>query len=643
LDSKTNITKWKPIIIAGLFLLSWFTASFFNGRFTWGFDCLQYYPLWFRLIWFMVGAVALLSFGLRVPGPLKINDGVTVRKPWNLVLLLAVIGGLFWLLRQAIPLLGDGFLRVREISGGRIISLTEPLTTMVHGLLFKILSENVADAPAATRAYVVISILSGLAMVWLYHRISIRWFENNYWLASALLLGLGFNQIFFGYVESYAPFMLAVLAFAWLGARSLEDEGRALPLVLLFGLIAALHAKGIFLLPALVYLLAAKWPEVRRKLWWAVPLSAALPLAVALAGKWLSPDIHWEASLGEIPEDPLLPLWDGMWGYGVLSPGHWMDILNQYLLIIPGIIFLFSALLIERAGIKPDRATIFLSILAISGLAFMVITDPKLGAARDWDLFAWAGIPAAVLGLHLLKQNQINKKILMAGGFLSIWLFLPWVLLNASPGLSVERYLGLLGQDKKSSAYGYENLAIYYRTTGLYDKAEQVYKKAVESEPRHPRMLYNYGSALAWNGRHAEAVEFFVRALEIDSARSDYWSNLGATFLKINQPEKAAGALEKAVQCNTANGSAWFNLGIAYAILENWPRADESFSKAFINGCGDLWLAAYWGEVQLHLGQYEKAARNLGMAIKSGINDSAVIDGYNRAAAAIKRMEKQHE
>lgn len=640
MNSKTNITKWKPIIIAGLFLLLWFLASFFNGRFTWGLDCLQYYPLWFRLGWILAGIAAILSLGFWTPGYHKINDRFAVRKPWSLVLLLAVMGGLFWLLRQAIPLLGDGFLRVREITGGRVFSLTEPLTTMIHGLLFRILSGNAISPSAATRAYVVISILSGLAMVWLYHRISARWFQNNYWLAMALLLGLGFTQIFFGYVESYAPFMLAVLAFAWLGARSLEDETGALPPVLLFGLIAALHAKGIFLLPALVYLLAAKWSEVRRKLWWAVPLSAALPLAVVLAGKWLSPDIHWEASLGEIPKNPLLPLWDGMWGYGILSPGHWLDVLNEYLLIIPGIIFLFSALLLEPARIKPDRATIFLSLLALSGLAFIVITDPKLGTARDWDLFAWSGIPAAVLGLHLLKQDQVNKKILMVGGFLSLWLFLPWVLLNASPDLSVKRYLRLLEQDEKSSAYGYENLAIHYRTKGLYDKAEQIYKKAVEIEPRHPRMLYNYGSALAWNGRHVEAVELFIKALGIDSTRSDYWTNLGANLLKINQPEKAAGALEKAVQWNRANGNAWFNLGIACAILENWPRADESFSNAFINGYNDIWLAAYWGEVQLRMGQYEKAARNLGLAIKSGLNDSTVIDGYNQAVSAVKKMER---
>ncbi|MBU1357097.1 MAG: tetratricopeptide repeat protein [Candidatus Edwardsbacteria bacterium] len=636
MDNKSYTNKWKPIIIGVLFLLIWFGASFFNGRFTWGFDYLQYYPLWFRLGWVLAGMSALLSLGFWVPGLLIINDRFENRKLWNLVLLVAVMGGLFWLLRQAIPLLGDGFLRVREITGGRIFSLTEPLTTMVHGLLFNILSGNVSDAPAATRAYVVISILSGLAMVWLYHRISTRWFENSYWLATALLLGLGFNQIFFGYVESYAPFMLAVLAFAWLGARSLEDEGGALPLVLLFGLIVALHAKGIFLLPALVYLLAAKWPEVRQRLWWVVPLSAALPLAVVLAGRWLSPDIHWEASLGEIPKNPLLPLWDGMRGYGILSPGHWMDILNQYLLTIPGIIFLFSALLIERARVKLDRTIIFLSLLAISGLAFIVITDPKLGAARDWDLFAWVGIPAAVLGLHLMKQKENNKKILMVGGFLSLWLLLPWVLLNASLDLSIERYLKILGQDEKSSAYGYENLAIYYRQAKLKDKAEWAYKQAVENAPHNPRMLYNYGTILVQNSRPTEGAEYFKRALVLNPNVYFYWNDYGSVMLRLGQYPLAREALERSVRLNDSSPDAWYNLGIACSIQQEWARADTAFLRAAANGFSGDWIYAYWGEVQLNLGQYPSAVKNLKQAIDAGITDSLTIDSYHKARAGME-------
>lgn len=640
MDSTSNINKWKPVVIGVSFLLTWFLASFFNGRFTWGFDYMQYYPLWFRLSWILVGASVFLSLGLWAQRFPKIEGRSAFRKPWGWLLLLAVMGGLFFLLRQAIPLLGDGFLRVQEISGGRIFSLTEPLTTMIHGLLFKILSGNLADSSAATRAYVGISILSGLAMIWLYHRISARWFENSYWLVTALLLGLGFNQIFFGYVESYAPFMLAILAFAWLGARSLEDEGRALFLVLLFGLIGALHAKGIFLLPALVYLLAAQWPEVRRKLWWHVPLSAILPLAVVLAGKWLSPDIHWESSLGEIPKNPLLPLWDGMWGYGILSPGHWLDVLNEYLLIIPGIIFLFSALPIEQTRIKPDRATIFLSILAICGLAFILVTDPKLGAARDWDLFAWVGIPAAVLGLHFLRQHSRPHQLLLIGGILSLWLTIPWIYLNSRADISLDRYCRILEQDCRSASYGYEALAIYYRQENMNDRAEWAYRQAAEKAPDNPRMLYNYASILARNGKPSPAAEFYGRALVLDPSPSEGWNNYGGALLDLGQYSKARVALERAVSADVSNFDAWYNLGIVCSILQDWQKADTAFSRAARSKRVDIGLAVCWGEVQLQLGQYRKAAANFELAIRSGIRDSAVIDGYNRAAAAVERMGK---
>ncbi len=640
MDNKTNIAKGNPIIIGFLFLLVWFAASFFNGRFTWGFDSLQYHPLWFRLAWFMAGAAALLSFGLWIPGILKINDRFAVRKPWGLVLLIAVMGGLFLMLRQAIPLLGDGFLRVREITGGRIFSLTEPLTTMIHGAVYKTVSGSSVDLPAARWIYASVSIASGLTVVWLYHKIVTCWAGQNHRPAMALMLGLGLNQIFFGYVESYAPFMLAVLAFSWLAVLSFDEKKYIIPAVLLFSVAASLHAKGVFLLPALSYLLIINRPDIKGK-YPALIFSLITVPALALIIAWVfSPPSHWAISLKEIPQNPLLPLWRGMWGYGILSPGHWLDVLNQYLLTIPGIIFIFLALLAGRIRGRPDRAVIFLSILAVSGLAFILVTDPKLGAARDWDLFAWAGIPAAMLGLLLLKQNQINKKILMIGGFLSLWLFLPWVLLNASPTLSVNRYLELLNRDRRSAAYGYESLAIHYRSIKQDDKVEWVYKKAVESEPNSPRMLYNYGSILARNGKTAQAAEFYGRALEMDPSMAEGWNNYGSELLKLGQYQKAREAAERSVFIDESNSDAWYNLGIICSILQDWAKADTAFSRASEGRRNNVWLAAYWGEVQLHLGQYRNAAANLETAIRFGVKDSITIDGYNRAAAAVERMGK---
>jgi Tfp pilus assembly protein PilF len=627
LNGKRDISRVRPALLAGAFLLLWFAGSLAGGRYSWGFDHLRYYPLWLRLAWLGGGLAGLAALALfRFPaGRLAVPPARGW--PWALALL---AGLCFFLLRQAVPLLGDGFLRIREISGGRIFSLTEPLTTMLHGLAYRLTAGEPGSILGAARTYSAISLASGLVAFWLYHRLAARWFPKDYLPALALLAGLGCNLLFFGYVESYGPLMAAVAALAWLGTRALEDDAGGPGAVLCLGLVIALHAKGVFLLPALLYLLAARWSGIKKKLWWSLPLAAALPLAVVLAGKMLSPEIHWEASLGEIPRRPALPLWDGLWGYGLLSPGHWLDLANQYLLMAPaGLLLLLGFAPPRRA--EADRAGIFLGLMAAAGLAFVAVTDPKLGTARDWDLFAWAGLPAALWAIHRVRRLPEPAPLLLAGGFLSLWLMLPWVHLNSDPGRSIERYVRLLEDDPRSAAYGYESLAIHYRQSGNRDRAEWAYGRAVQHAGSNPRMLYNYGTILVQNGRPAEAADYFARALRLSPEVFFYWNDYGSVMLRLGDHAAAQQALERAVSLNPDSPDAWYNLGIAYSAQGRWAAADSAFARAAANNFDDQWVHVYRGEALMKLGRFHEAARSFRQAIDAGIRDSLVLEAHRRA------------
>lgn len=559
-------------------------------------------------------------------------------KPWQRAIIIVASGVLFCCLRQSVPLLGDGFLRVREISMGRLFSMTEPLTTVIHGALYRISSGLHSNSLAAQRSYVIISIISGLAMVFIYQLILSEWLGKSFWSGMALLFGLGFNLIFFGYVESYALFMLFVLWFVWMGTVSLKNDKYLIQVLFVYSMLVSLHAKGIFLLPALIFLLAVSWSSVRGKFPLVLLSLLAIPALTAIGGWLFIPRQNWTLSLKEIPHQAFLSFWDGLWGYGLFSPGHWLDIINQYFLIMAAGLFMLLMFTAGKRKKTPGKEEIFLTIASAGGLAFVWLADPKLGAARDWDLFAWIGIPPMVLILYLLKKNTDAARHLPVAGFLSVWLFLPWMLINAGQSLTVSRFLEILGSDKRSASYGYENLAIYYRNQGLDEKVEWIYEKGAKSDPANPRMLYNYGSALAFNGKTARAAEVFYRALEIDPTMADCWNNYGGALLKMGHYVQARQAAEKAVALDSTNRSAWYNLGIACSILRDWPRADAAFAEASSEGMGDGWLAVYWGDVQLHLGQYEKAARNFRLAIDAGIRDSVVIDGYRRAVSSLGRM-----
>ena len=639
------LSKQKNIIllmVSGSFLLLWFTAPLFSGRFTWGFDLLKYYSPGFRSAWLVTGLIALSYVWLK-------GFPSTWQKHWSkaFTLLITIVfsAALYLIFKTKIPLLGDGFLRANEISEGRIFSLTEPLTTISHGLLYRLLTGKAIEPARAVLAYRIISTAAGILATVLFWNFSRKTYGEKGPAVFLLLSSLGLNQIFYGYVESYALFLISVFAFFWSGYEIISDQPdlvKCFVPTLLCSLSISLHSSGLFLVPPLFYL------------WWKTNRSAvrvvgqmgvllSLPAAVLIAEYAFSEKNILQYLINELPHNPQLPLWKGFWGYGIISPGHWLDIGNQLLLAVPAAAFLFLALTgkISRGG--KDGKKVFLMVATLSGLAFILITDPKLGAARDWDLFAWTGIPLVLLAFHQAVKNETQTRLLEMAAVLSVWLFLPWLGVNASEQRSVARYLDLLRQDKKSSAYGYENIAIYYRRKKMPEKVEWVYSKAVENEPNHPRMLYNYGLAMTGNGDIVRGAEFFAKALLQDSTMAQAWKNLGASFIQLDRPGAAVTALQKSVALDPSASDAWYNLGIALSFSGRWEESDIAFSRAQDNGIskyGRLYFYYYWGEVKLNLKQYSKAAEYLKTAIDAGIQDSVLFDEYQKASSAMNGKTK---
>ncbi|MDP2807309.1 MAG: hypothetical protein Q8O74_04125, partial [bacterium] len=297
-------------------------------------------------------------------------------------------------MRVNIPLLGDGILRSQEISAGRLLSFTEPLTTLIHGLLHRLLAVIGFQTNLAELAYRITSITAGLAALILYCRFAKKHNDGRiFWPLIIVLAGAGFNQIFYGYVESYGLFLAAVGWYLFLVREKISSPQPSFTPAILAGLAAALHGSGIFLFPSLVYYWtrrsyfssrAGRIRFVKEFLIFSAIPAAALAIGLLLVSR---PEIV--TSFSELPKKSLLPLWDGFWGYGILSPGHWLDILNQFSLTAPAALLLavFSAGRKKNFFQAPEAK--FLGLAMAGGIIFLIIVDPKLGAARDWDLLAW--------------------------------------------------------------------------------------------------------------------------------------------------------------------------------------------------------------------------------------------------------------
>ncbi len=76
------------------------------------------------------------------------------------------------------------------------------------------------------------------------------------------------------------------------------------------------------------------------------------------------------------------------------------------------------------------------------------------------------------------------------------------------------------------------------------------------------------------------AIEHLKRAIEIDPDFMEAYNNLGARYLRTNQPQEAAAQLERALQLDSSSSQAHSNLGIAYMMLRRFADAEREAREA---------------------------------------------------------------
>lgn len=118
---------------------------------------------------------------------------------------------------------------------------------------------------------------------------------------------------------------------------------------------------------------------------------------------------------------------------------------------------------------------------------------------------------------------------------------------------------------------------------GLYDKAEELFKKSIALDPANAADACNY-LAYMWadqNSHLDEAQELIKRALQADPNNGAYIDTLGWLEFRYGRFEAALNDLLRAAQKLTHDDPIVFeHIGDAYAKLNKIPQAMESWQKA---------------------------------------------------------------
>jgi len=428
-------------------------APLFPEELAWGLWPAVYLPTPWR--WALAGSAAGLAlFGDRLPIGRLPSLPIGARD-WRALIALACAVP-FYLFRLRHLRWGDAYLLVHAIPHPQVrltYNWQAPLDVFVHARLWA-LGHRLFGWPDPIPVYTLLSVMAGAIFIWALFGVAGRLGAERHDQAVifGLVASLGLIQLFFGYIENYSLMTVGVLIFIWLAVRALRGETALVGPALALALTHAFHPSTIVLAPGLLLL---AW-QLRRA---AADRARPLRLIFAIVGPYLAifAGVLILMTAGGHGLDALLgadapgggdhrwfvPLFETTtrWEhYTMFSLGHLRDIVNEQLLVAPVVwpgLALIAALARPRI---PHRDPIFRLLLALT-LLYGLLTwtwNPDYGGQRDWDLFAPASLPAALLFGYTLRAALPERAALRRAGWAliaaqafhtALWVYqntLPW-------------------------------------------------------------------------------------------------------------------------------------------------------------------------------------------------------------------------
>ncbi|MFH2056054.1 MAG: hypothetical protein ABIJ61_08860 [bacterium] len=535
----------------------------------WSLDSWSYLPGW-QVLAVLIAALALTLFAANMAVRRHPVRGRFARLGlW--LLISAGLAALFYWLASATYLYGDGYVRTAEIvEKGKWLRFTEPLDTLLRQLIYRVTHSFFGwDGYQAAR---LISVGCGVAFFWIGVWGS-RFVGSELRARSltiALLWASGLVALFFGYVETYPTSVVACLAFLLYALGVLQGKLRVWPLILLFVTASLLHTSMLCFAPALAFVLAHRG----RKRWSLAILITAFVVAALGMLIYLISIIEHHGGYGvDLLEFVLIPLTPNS-SYWLFAVDHLTDIINEYLLVTP--VGLISILLVIRQFRKSRNSveTRFLLLASALGFGFALLFNTHLGFARDWDLFAFVGLPLTLLAAQL--WSQAKRPGLAA--WLPVWLGFAiagtFVLLLAGESGAVARFENITARYEQGRAYNHETLSTYYVDKEQYYRAIECLENA-SAVSRNARYPHQIGALHLTLNQPLQAVAALKRSLAIDSTYLKNYPLLVDAYVRLQESDSGMAYLKLAVDYLPEGASAE-----NYFQLANWLRQRSKTSEA---------------------------------------------------------------
>ena len=168
------------------------------------------------------------------------------------------------------------------------------------------------------------------------------------------------------------------------------------------------------------------------------------------------------------------------------------------------------------------------------------------------------------------------------------------------------------------------NLGVAYLNLGKLKEAEHCFRKnLLLTAPSY----FNLGLALHRQKKYEEALQNFLRAVELVPDEAEFWDLVGNAYLELKQLDDAQKALEKAIEIDPTYPAAVYDLGVVFSRIKGQENEAMKMFKQAITLDPDISLPYYAIACLYSLQNRKKSALNyLQKAIQRGFNDKEYLD-----------------
>jgi len=176
----------------------------------------------------------------------------------------------------------------------------------------------------------------------------------------------------------------------------------------------------------------------------------------------------------------------------------------------------------------------------------------------------------------------------------------------------------------------YERLGEQYYIRGDYKKAEGMFKKTIELDPKDIGNYERLGYYYIEGGDYKKAEGMFKKIIELDPALVMGYVGLGNAYRCQNKYKKAEEWFKKAIEANPNDVTGYHELGYLYDEQGFLEEAQNNFKKAIEVAPHSIGSYSGLGYTYLRQGEYNKAVEVFKKEIELNPNNTEGYIGLGR-------------